>query len=131
MFESILHRSGPSLVQCKSLHVDSGVSVEVSRWTECSLLQYIDRDAGSGVFIVGLNKGRTEHGTHRDQNVGWECLLGPCTKACPALFSAASMMQDRECVPGDLPRAKQTLDQRHGASCGPRIVSRCVEYGQD
>ena len=31
---------------------------------------------GSGLFVVVLNKGRTEHGLHRDQNVGSGVFVG-------------------------------------------------------
>ena len=57
-------KPGPSLGNCRSLNVNSGVSVEASRWADLSLVQYKDLDAGSGVFVV-LNKGRTEHGPRR------------------------------------------------------------------
>ena len=43
-------RPEPSLVQCRSLDVDSGVSVEASIRADLSLVQYRDRGADSEVL---------------------------------------------------------------------------------
>ena len=50
-------RPGPSLGNCMSLDVNSGVSVEASIWADLRLVQYKDRDAGSVVFR-GLEQGQ-------------------------------------------------------------------------
>ena len=63
---------GPSLVQCRSLNVDSGVSADAN----LNLIQYRDGDVFSGVFVVVLNKGRTERGPCRDRNMGSGVFAG-------------------------------------------------------
>ena len=40
------------------------------------MVQYRDQDAGSGVFVVVLNKGRTERGPCRDRNMGSGVFAG-------------------------------------------------------
>ena len=72
VFARVCTRPGPSLVQCRSLNVDSGVSADAN----LNLIQYRDGDVFSGVFVVVLNKGRTDHGPHRDQNVGLGVFVG-------------------------------------------------------
>ena len=43
VFARVLHKVGPSLGQCRSLDVDSGVSVEVSIWADLRLIHYRDQ----------------------------------------------------------------------------------------
>ena len=68
-------KPGPSLGNCRSLNVNSGVSVEASRWADLSLVQY---KRWAQVYFV---KDRSEHGPLGMEMWARDHLLGSCTKA--------------------------------------------------
>ena len=86
-------RPGPSLGQCRSLDVNSGVSVEASRWADLSLVQYKDLEAGSGVFR-GLEQGQERAWSTRYGNVGSGSFVGVLYKG------TSSHVQSSECDAG-------------------------------
>ena len=93
MFASVLHKAWPSLGQCKSLDLNSGVSVEASRWADLSLVQYKDLEAGSGVFR-GLEQGQERAWSTRYGNVGSGSFVGVLYKG------TSSHVQSSECDAG-------------------------------
>ena len=68
-------RPGPSLGQCKSLDLNSGVSVETSTWETLAWFSTETEMRVQGYFVVS-NKVRTEHGPRRYQNVTSGAFVG-------------------------------------------------------
>ena len=75
MFASVLHKAWPSLGQCKSLDLNSGVSVEASTWETLAWFSTETEMRVQGYFVVS-NKVRTEHGPRRYQNVTSGAFVG-------------------------------------------------------
>ena len=68
-------RPGPSLGQCKSLDLNSGVSVETSTWETLAWFSIVTEMRAQGYFVVS-NKVRTEHDPSRYQNVSSGAFVG-------------------------------------------------------
>ena len=104
MFARVCTRPGPSLVQCRSLNVDSGVSADAN----LNLIQYRDGDVFSGVFVVVLNKDRTEHGSRRDRNVGSGVFAGALHKGTSSLVQCSECNAGSGLLPGGTDQGQDT-----------------------
>ena len=115
--------------QCRSLDVNSGVSVEAFIGQKVAWFRKGTEMWAQGYFVV-LNKGGTEYGVRRYRNVGSGAFVAVLLKGTSNRVQCSQCDSDWECFLWGLTKGRKHPRSESGRELWPRIASRWFDMAR-